>query len=80
MTSRSEQEEKAAKRVEKVRAAGWLSFAHLCLHCGQGETQMRMYTRLEDFPKAVNPLGGWREARWEKSAVDAWFRAHRRKN
>ena len=72
----SELQEKVWKRIERVQASGWLSATALSLHCGVSETKMREWIRLPSFPKPSRPAGSWKEARWEKSAVDAWLRAH----
>lgn len=71
-------EESVWKRVARVKAAAWLSVTDLCFHCGVGQTKMREWMRLPDFPQAATPGGSWKEARYEKKEVDAWLRAHRR--
>lgn len=72
-----ELEVKSRKRIERVQAAGWLSRTDLHRHCGVSETKMRQWVNLPSFPKPSRPTGGWKEARYEKAAVDEWMRAHR---
>lgn len=71
-------EDKSIKRIQRVRAAGWLSLTDLAFHCGVSDPKMKEWTLLPDFPQPSTPTGSWKEARYEKTAVDDWMRAHRR--
>lgn len=64
------------RRVQRVKAAGWLSFPDMCLHCGYGETKMKALAMLKDFPQPSVPTGSGKERRWNKIQVDEWMMAH----
>lgn len=69
-------EQLAFKRVQRVRAAEWLSVTDLAFHLGVSEGKAREWMRLPDFPTGSNPTGSWKEKRWSKTKVDAWMEAH----
>ncbi len=69
-------EQQTFKRILRVRSAGHLSLTDLAFHCGVGETKIREWVALKDFPRPSKPTGGEKERRWNKAKVDAWLEAH----